>query len=154
MLTFHRWSACRTLWPLSSVWLRTSWGSRAVGYLWYICDAYRDSPGCVGPLVPVHLSRPSFVACLHSPDSEAEQRTLWMWPSRIGVYMCTLSPIVHHVQTAVLTRWNPVGLKTLFRLCTRKFPLVMVLRSFWGKELLKITVGRALTAASQRDMFA
>ncbi len=49
--------------------------------------------------------------------------------------------------------WNLVGLKSLFRSCTRKFPLVMVLRSFWGKELLKITLGRALTAASQHDVF-
>lgn len=41
-----------------------------------------DGPGCIGLLVPVHLSRPSFVACLHSRDSEAEQRTVWMWALR------------------------------------------------------------------------
>lgn len=116
-----------------------------------------DGPGCVGPLVPVHLSRPSFVACLHSLDSEKEQRTVWMWSLRdqrgfgfMGGLFATLSSLLS--SNDALLR-NLVGLKSLFRLCTRKFPLVMVLWSFWGRELLKITLGKALTAVSQRDVF-
>lgn len=119
-----------------------------------------DGPGCIGSLVPVHLSRPSFVACLHSCDSEAEQRTVWMWALRdhhgLGFIWGLLAPqfmMYRRLSSHNASVWNPEGLKSVFRLCTRKFPLVMVLRSFWGKELLKITLGRALTAASQHDVF-
>jgi len=67
-----------------------------------------DVHGCIGPLVLGHLSRPSFVACLHSYDSEKEQKPVLMWSlvrdqHGLGFMWRLFAPLVHNVQMVVLT---------------------------------------------------